>query len=480
MSGRLHVELLSPSEIDSIYEKCLTILSTYGVKVDYEKGLKFLDQAGAQVDFKTQMVKFPVDMIEAALKTVPHEITIKGGLDKHDYVVPHPEGSFYTTTCVQTMLYHNPDNNEFEDVTQDSFAKWCQLTDHLPQIDICAIQTPMDVPRETADIHGLNIQLQNTSKPLMLLAYCFESVPYLFDLMLARQGGEAGLKERGLLMVNPTSLSPLVYKDMDMEELFLATKYGIPVAANSLVVTGGTGPVTTAGTVLLTSTEILAMLVMSQLMNPGNPFVSTVFNTSLDMMTGSALLGDINTNLTRAACAQFIKAKFKTPVETFSYMSDSYSCDGQASVEKSLMPTLDALGGSDILYGAGRLGGTTCASPVQLVIDNYLTEISRQFVAGVKFDEDRLALDQILEAGAGGNYLTMEHTRDYCRDGIHPELFNQIGLDTWKATGKKNLYDRAVDKYKEIQKEMKPQDLPDDVVKEMNSIVKKADKAMCS
>lgn len=479
MSGRLSAQLLSKNEVSSIYEKCLTILSTHGVKVDYERGLKFLDKAGAQVDFKSQMVKFPVDMIESALKTVPHEVTVKGAHEKRDCVVPDPKESFYTLTCVQSMLYYNPDTDEFDDVTVDSLAQWNQLAEYLPNIDMVAIQTPTDVPRETADIHALNVQLQNTAKPLMLLSYCYESVPYLFDLMLARQGGEEGLKERGLLMVNPTSLSPLVFKDMDMEELFKATKYGIPIAANSLVVAGGTGPVTIAGTVLLTATEILAMLVMSQLMNPGNPFISTVYNTSLDMGTGNALLGNIDTNLARAATAQFIKEAFKTPVNAFAYMTDAYSSDGQAVLEKSLMPATLALGGVDIMYGAGRLGGSTCASPVQMVIDNDLTEITRKMIAGVKIDDDRLALDQILEAGVGGNYLTMEHTRDYCRETARPELFRQIGLDTWKAEGKRNLFDRAVEKYREIQKELKPQDLPDDVVKEMNKIVKQADNNLC-
>ena len=479
MSGTLKAQFLTKDEISLIYEKCLTILSTHGVKVDYEPGLKFLDKAGAQVDFKRQMVKFPVDMIESALKTVPHELTVKGAREDRDCVLPDPDGSFHTLTCVQSMLYYNPDTDEFEDVTIDSLSKWNQLAEYLPNIDMVAIQTPMDVPRETADIYALNVQLQNTSKPLMLLSYCYESVPYLFDLMLARQGGSEGLRERGLLTVNPTSLSPLTFKDMDMEELFNATKYGVPIAANSLVIAGATGPVTIAGTVLLTATEILAMLVMSQLMNPGNPFISTVYNTSLDMMTGSAMLGNIDTNLARAATSQFIKAAFKTPVNAFAMMTDTYTSDGQAVLEKSLMPATLALGGVDIMYGAGRLGGSTCASPVQMVIDDGLTEVTRRMIAGVKIDEERLGLDQILEAGAGGNYLSMSHTAKFCRETARPDLFRQVGLDRWKAEGKKNLFDRAVEKYREIQKELKPQDLPDDVVKEMNNIVKKADQALC-
>ncbi|MBF0528589.1 MAG: trimethylamine methyltransferase family protein [Deltaproteobacteria bacterium] len=144
------------------------------------------------------------------------------------------------------------------------------------------------------------------------------------------------------------------------------------------------------------------------------------------------------------------------------------------------MPATLALGGVDIMYGAGRLGGSTCASPIQMIIDDDLTVVTKRMIAGVKIDEDRLALNQILEAGAGGNYLTMDHTRRYCRETARPELCRQIGLDNWQDGGKKNYFDRAVEKYRRIQKELKPQDLPDDVVKEMNSIVRKADKALCA
>jgi trimethylamine--corrinoid protein Co-methyltransferase len=103
----------------------------------------------------------------------------------------------------------------------------------------------------------------------MLLAYCYESVPYLFELMLARAGSAEALRKRPLLLINPTSLSPLLYKDMDMAQLLGAAEYDIPVAANSLPVLGATAPGTIAGTVLLESVELLAFLVMSQMFKPG-------------------------------------------------------------------------------------------------------------------------------------------------------------------------------------------------------------------
>ena len=423
MAKTLRVQLLEADDIASIYEKTVHILTTHGVKVDHKDALDRLAAAGAQVDRETRMVRFSRENIEAALATVPKSVTVRGGDEKHDFTVPDPSGKFYSTTCVQSMRYLDPDAGDYVDNTEQRFAEWCQLVERLPNIHVCAIQTPMDVPPETADVHGLNVQLQNTSKPLMLLAYCYESVPYLFELMLARAGSVEALRERPLLLINPTSLSPLVFKDMDMAQLEGAAEYDIPVAANSLPVLGATAPGTIAGTVLLQAVELLAFLVMSQMYKPGLPFIATVFNTTMDLGTGNALLANSETILARAATAQFCKEAFGVPVETFSMMADSYVPDGQTAAEKSLQPAVLAMAGADILYGAGRLGGSTLASPVELVIDDRLLAVIQRTVSGVQVDDETLAMDDIIEAGPGGHFLRRKHTLRHCREMIRPDLF---------------------------------------------------------
>jgi len=469
------LRFLSESEESLIYEKCLHILSNKGVKIDYPKALTLLKKADADVNDKTQQVCFSRDMIEAALGTVPHCFTIKGSHEKHDFVVPHPTGSFYTSTCVQTMQYHDPDINGFVDVTRQNLAEWTQLADRLENIHKIAMQTPMDVPYETADVHSLNIHLQNTSKPLMVLAYCPETVGYLFELMIARAGSIEALRERPMLLTYPTSLSPLQFKPMDMETILLSCRYGVPVVANSLAISGATAPVTVAGTALLASVEILAMLVMTQIFQPGTPVIGSVYTTSMDMATGNALLGNTESMLGRAAASQFIKNRFHIPVETFSFMTDSHCSDGQALVEKSLMPALLDLAGSDIQYGAGRLGGATAASPIQLIIDDQLFTIIQKCNAPVVINEDTLALQEILDNTPHGNFVTTAHTLRYCRDSIRPSLFVADSLDHWQTKGAKSLYERAVERYKELRSQLSPPSLSDEILGDMNSVVKKAD-----
>ncbi len=478
MSGTLRLQPLTSAEVTTIHEKCVAILSGHGIKVDHRPALELLKAQGADVDLETQMVKFTPGIIEEAVRLAPREFTARGADPVHDLPLPRPDASFYTSSCIQSMLYLDPDTGAFRDNTEELFAEWCQLIEALPNIHACAIQTPMDVPPATADIHALNVQLQNTAKPLNVLAYCRESVPYLFELLLARAGSEEALRERPLLWFDPTSLSPLVFKDMDLETIILCCKYGVPVAPCSLVLGGGTGPITPAGAALLVGVEVLAMIVMTQLLSPGHPVMASGYNSTLDMATGNANIASVETGLAQAAAAQFMKEAFQVPVLMASMWTDSYTSDGQTLMAKSLNAALCAMAGADISYGAGRLGGSTLASPVQLVIDDRVTALLRRYVAGVEVDDETLGVEAILAAGAGGHYLKQKHTLKHCRDAVRPDLFVAEPLDAWQGGGSKDLYERAVEKYRELRKDLRPLDLPDDVRRDMDAVVRRADEQL--
>lgn len=476
MSSRRALQFLDTNDVNLIYENCLYILSEKGVKIDYERGREVLNKAGALVDNKTGMVRFDRNQIEAALKTAPSSFTVTGSDKKDDFILPHPKGSFYTSTCVQTMRYHDPDSGSFTDVTADNYSQWLQLADYLPNVHKVAMQTPVDAPQASVDVHSLHLCLKNTTKPLMILAYTPESVEFMFELMLARAGSTDALAERPMLLTYPTSFSPLQFKQMDMETIFLSCRYGIPIVANSLAISGATAPITVAGTVLLAAVELLAMIVMSQMIKPGIPVIASIYTTSMDMATGNALLGNAESMLARAAASQFIKSSFDVPVETFSFMTDAYLTDGQALTEKSLMPALLDLAGSDIQYGVGRLGGSTFASPVQMIIDNELYGIIKRCNEPFTVDKDSLAVQEILDMEPGGNFLVLDHTLEHCRENIRPELFIADSYDFWKEKGEKDLYRRALDRYHSLLKELAPLQLPSDVLDDMEEVVKKADK----
>ena len=84
-------------------------------------------------------------------------------------------------------------------------------------------------------------------------------------------------------------------------------------------------------------------------------------------------------------------------------------------------------------------------------------------------------MQEILDNTPHGNFVTTDHTLRYCRDSIRPSLFVADSLDHWQTKGAKGLYERAVERYKELRSQLSPPSLPDEILGDMNSVVKKAD-----
>ena len=131
-----------------------------------------------------------------------------------------------------------------------------------------------------------------------------------------------------------------------------------------------------------------------------------------------------------------------------------------------------------MLTTAGRLHSALAMSPVKLIIDNKLARVLKGIKAGTKIDDDSLAWNEILNMEPGGHYLELPHTLKHCRESLRSGLQVTQPRDTWSAEGGKDMEARIVEEYQEIKKTLKPPEVPDDVKKELDRIVKHADKVL--
>ena len=480
MGNNIRIRLLSDDDVGIMYEKCVEYLSSKGIKIiEHPEALKLLDQEGAQVDFDSGQVRFSKDVIEEALSKVPRSFTLKGR-NGFDMRLPHPEGSFYVRSVSGVIDYFDPESNSFRSPTKADVAEWAQLIETLNEIDICLYLSASDVPQQTADIHGLKTILENTSKHIWVQPFDFGNIEYLFHLAQAVAGGAGNLKENPIISIWPTPLTPFCLKSMDAEVIIQGCRYGVPLIPAPLPSTGATSPMTIAGTVLQSGIEILAIIVMSQLLAPGHPVVALPVNFTTDMASGRALCGNVETALCSTASTEFIREAFHIPTATWAFGTDSYLADAHCSIEKTLSALMIAEGGCDILCGAGFLDvGKTC-SPVQLIIDNELTSIIKRGISGVEVSDETLAWQELLDIEPGGNYMEHPHTLQHCRDALQTKLFRSQSKDTWIAEGKKDLYARALDEYKNLKKHFKPVEYAPEVNRELENIVKQADKDLAN
>ena len=475
MTTTSKTRVFTEEEVGKIYEKCLDFLSNSGVVVNHPGALKLLGKAGAQVDFGNQHVRFPKNLIEESLSNAARSMILASSNRQHDAVIPHPKGLFYTRNNTGSPNYVEPGTNNYRGTALADVAEWGQLTEVLDDIDMTAILSPTDVPEQTGDIHSLKTILENTSKHITIQPWGFDSIEHMINLATTVAGSAENLRKRPTISIFCVTTTPFVYKDMDAEVIIQCCRHGIPLLAQSLPCIGATSPITPAGSVLVAGIEVLAIVVMSQLIKPGTPVIGCSAITTVDMLTGGTVVSDIDSILSSVGFVQFIKDMLNIPAYTLGFGTDSYIPDGQAMMETTLRGLMVAMAGCDILISAGRLNSAKAVSPIELILDNTLARILKRAIQGIDVSDDSLAWSEILNTAPGGHFLDTVHTLKHCRDALRNELLTNQPYEAWKEEGSKDLYARAFQKYSQLKKKLKPLELPKEVKVELDRIVKHAD-----
>ena len=286
--GKEWIKILSDVDIEMIHEQSLSVLEETGIAVEHEACLKLLEAAGARVDHQTKRVKIPKDLVDQCLETVPEEIILAARNPEKDcYIAPNCRpysrnggGGDYTLDL---------DTGEFRPLLKADMVEYFRLIDGLPHIDFVAPVYGHDLPVIGRDILVMRELLANTDKHVHMRVYSKESLKYVIEMAQIVAGGKENLKERPILSLLESPISPLKFVTIIVDALFLCGEYGIPVELCVMPISGGTGPITLAGNTLLFNVEFLGCVVISQLANPGAPLEYAPRPMIMDMKTGIGL-----------------------------------------------------------------------------------------------------------------------------------------------------------------------------------------------
>lgn len=137
---------------------------------------------------------------------------------------------------------------------------------------------------------------------------------------------------------------------------------------------------------------------------------------------------------------------------------------------------MPALTGSNMIYGMGMLEMGMTMSCGQLLIDAEIVRMIRRIMQGIAVDQSTLALDVISSVGPGGTFLGQKHTMQYMRkESSQARLIDRKMYDSWVRSGKKDMAERANEEAIRILENHKPIPLPEDVAKEIRSIIEEAE-----
>jgi len=152
--------------------------------------------------------------------------------------------------------------------------------------------------------------------------------------------------------------------------------------------------------------------------------------------------------------------------------------DAQSGHEKTLTGLLPALAGANLIYGLGMIESGMTFDFGQLVMDNELAGMIKLCVGGIPVSDETLAIDVIGEVGPFGDFLSHDHTMAHMRAQSQPTLIDRRVREVWKAAGSTTLYDRALEKARQILDAHVPDALPDGVADELAAIIHDAEREL--
>jgi len=289
-------------------------------------------------------------------------------------------------------------------------------------------------------------------------------------------GSEEAFIERPILSVGYVASAPLRWDRTPLYVFRETAKYNLPVNVESEPLTGGTSPVTLAGTIALANSEVLGGIVLNQLLREGRPcFYSIGFTHTFDLRTALPLSGSPEANLIAIAGAQL--ARYYGLPSLSWVCSDSKVVDGQSIIEKTITIAMHMHAGNTLIWGLGNMEAQSSLSLEQTIIDEEIVSLASRIWDGIEVNDETLALGTIRKVGVGGYFLPERHTSEYyLKEHKETKLMDRLNRKAWINKGSTTLMDRTKIKLKEILESHEPEPLDKDVQEAIKRIVAQADK----
>ncbi|MDO4975897.1 MAG: trimethylamine methyltransferase family protein [Eubacteriales bacterium] len=479
MLGRIKYDVLNQAELELFKDRVQQLLSKRGIILEHEALKDELEKAGCIV--KRKHVYFPEEVIERALSTVPKEFTFYAPDEKYNMKFPNEEGRFYTRTCTGGMNYL-PVEGEKHLVNFDDVREWYHLTNQLENISFVALPSTCEegVPAEVIDVYTLEQALLHSKKHIWIQPYEGANVKHLIRMCQEVAGGAEELKEKPFVSFISCSVPVLKFKNMDAEIIYQCGKAGIPVQPCSLPTAGANTPVTAQGTALAACADVLAQIIMLQILCPGLPVIATTLLFSLDMKTTATLQSNTEITFGRLICMQVFEQGYGIRCHSYGTGTDSFHVDdGQNYIERTSLIHMMAMSDASVLGGAGQLETALTISPLQLIIDNEIFGMARRLRKGLAVDDETLDFEELLAGKDKSGYLMSDHTMAHFKEMHRQELFFK-GTVEGRDDANLNMMERVHKKYKELMANPREVVLGEALQKKVHEIVLEAEKDLIS
>lgn len=464
-------ELLSIADRKKIHEATLRLMDDVGVRIHSRTARTALRRAGAVVDDAKEVVKFPRDVTQSLMKSIPRSFVLAARTPEHDLPLDGTH-SYFTTDGCGVAVWEAKTRTKRRSILED-IRKTAVISDYLPYV---SIYEPMvvahDVPEKVHVVEGVRVAMENTSKHILTESTSTPQEARAQVKMAAEVVGSVEeLRKRHYMSAMVCTISPLVLEGPTTEAAMVWAENHVPVHITGMAQAGMNGPATIAGDLVVNHAETLALACAMQAHERGAPLMYGSVLSNMDPRTGSYVGGSPESTVLCAAAVEM--ANYCRIPNSTGGMGSSAKVPGvQACIENTISTMTSVLTGGEVINGLGVPDGSTLLSYEQLLFDHEIAGMTLRTLGGVKVDEETLALDLIKKVGIGGSFLGQKHTMSHIRDYYVQMLWRNESFDEVVGKGGMDSMETANGRVESILREHKPVPLGSSTTSRIAQIVK--------
>lgn len=430
------LQVLTPEEVEVIHQATLHLLAETGIVLREPHSCQLLLAAGATR--QGDRILLPPELVESCLAVAGRRPILIG---RNGYSKTLGDGQLYFHNLggAREVFDHHTGQRRralLEDVRQAA-----RLLDSLSHCStITPFFTPTEVPGAVMSLAMYRHTLPHTTKPVQ-----GPGVQTAAEVRFAVEMAAVIGPPSQTLSLSVSPVSPLTFPDDAAAAILEIARQGVAFAPLPCPTAGTTAPLSLAGALMQQNAEVLAAIVLAQLVRPGLPIIYCGRLAMMEPRTGLSVWGGVELGLASAGTVA-LGHRYGLPVNVYGFSTNSHTLDVQCGAERSLNAALPMLAGADELSGIGEMEAGVMGSLAQMVVDDELAAGLLRLRQGLLCNEQTLAQEVIAGVMRGSrNFLAQKHTRQTLRSGelCLTDLAERGSWEAWEQSGRQGMAERA-------------------------------------
>ncbi len=283
-----------------VHEKTVEILPEVGFCVPEHDTLIALKGAGFPVDWESQMVRLTPEFWTRPWPGCPVTSSSSTGLERRRRFSERGSCFMGAGTPVNVL---DLETGARRSATWQDVRNLITLQDALPQVDIVRPTVTATDQGECSDLVEIAELLRCTGKPIVHRTLSPERVDAAVEMLAAVAGGEDDFRAHPNFATLYCPISPGYFTPENVRCMLRWAEHGVPITLLSMAMGGASAPATLLGELVVINADILAWIVVLQILYPGMPLLYGSVSAVLDMRTGLLPLGAPERGMINAGAA---------------------------------------------------------------------------------------------------------------------------------------------------------------------------------